>query len=325
MAIRRDSPREIEMIEQFKRDVDRGLSHRPKTLPSKYFYDKRGDALFVAITRMSEYYLTRVEFEILSQKAQLITQALGLQKGRYFELVELGAGDGSKTKVLIRAWHRAAYRFTYMPIDISPYALDGLAGGLIEELPGVSIRKQCGDYFEILDSLRGDRHPKVVLFLGSNMGNMSDERAAEFVYELGVRLRPDDSLLLGLDLIKDASIVLPAYRGDITRDFNLNLLLRINGELGGEFDVSAFKHRVAYDVHEGIVNSYLESTRAQEVRISKIGKRFSFEKGEKIHTEISRKYNDSILARIIADSGFRIVDKLTDGQGWFADYVLKRC
>ncbi len=325
MAIRWDSPGEIEMIARFKEEVDRGLSCTPKRLPSKYFYDERGDALFIAITRMPEYYLTRAEFEILSQKTQCITQALGLQKGKYFELVELGAGHGSKTKALIRAWHRAAYRFTYLPIDISPCALDGLIAGLSRELPGVSIRAQCGDYFEILDSLRGDRHPKVVLFLGSNMGNMPDEQAAEFVHELGARLKPGDSLLLGLDLIKDAAIVLPAYRGGITRDFNLNLLLRINRELVGDFDVKAFEHRVEYDVREGIVKSYLESTRPQEVRISKIGKRFFFEKGERIHTEISRKYDDRILARIIADSGFRIVDKLMDGQGWFADYVLKRC
>lgn len=275
---------------------------------------------------MPEYYLTRAEFEIFSRSSRALIEAMGLRQNRYFKLVELGAGDGQKTKVLLHALVEQGYRFSYCPIDISQHALDGLERSLHTALPSLSVEKRHGDYFEMLEASRGEGHPKVVLFLGSNLGNMSDAAASDFVRKLGMQLNPGDSLLLGLDLIKEAAIVLPAYQDaeGITRDFNLNLLLRINRELDADFDLKAFEHSPSYDAQQGIAHSYLESKIAQRVHISKIGKSFSFKQGEKIHTESSRKYHDEILQRIITDSGLQINARFTDGQELFADYILKR-
>lgn len=183
-----------------------------------------------------------------------------------------------------------------------------------------------GDYFEVIESLKSSNHPKVVLFLGSNLGNMSDEEATEFLYKLGENLNVGDKLLLGVDLIKDASIVLPAYndKDGITAAFNINLLNRINKELGGNFDVSQFKHQPEYTEKEGIAKSFLMSLSDQEVKIGKIGKTFKFEAGEKIATEISRKYNDEIIGKIIENAAFEVVDKITDSKNYFSNYILKR-
>jgi len=173
------------MDEQFKKDVEDGLSKKIKSLPSKYFYDKIGDALFVKIMHMSEYYLTRAELEIFKNKSNQIIDYLQVHKDQYFELIELGAGDGLKTKELLGCLLDRGFNFDYFPLDISQNALNNLEESLISELPRRGIKKQQGDYFEILASLKSTKHPKVILFLGSNIGNMSDEIAAEFIYALG--------------------------------------------------------------------------------------------------------------------------------------------
>lgn len=314
------------MIEQFKNDVDIGLSAAEKSLPSKYFYDEIGDALFVEIMHAPEYYLTRAELEIFQAKTLQLIDLLGLKPDTYFELVELGAGDGLKTKELLRMLDRKLFNFDYLPIDISQNALDQLERKIARELPSVSLKKMQGDYFEVIESLKSRKHPKVVLFLGSNLGNMSDEEATDFIFKLGENLNPEDRFLLGVDLIKDASIVLPAYddKDGITAAFNINLLTRINKELGGNFDVDQFKHQPEYTEKEGIAKSFLMSLSNQEVRLDKIGKTFKFEAGEKITTEISRKYNDQIIKEIIQNSAFQLVDKITDSKNYFSNYILKR-
>lgn len=314
------------MIEQFKNDVDAGLSSSEKTLPSKYFYDEIGDALFVEIMHAAEYYLTRAELEIFQAKTLQLIDVLGLKRETYFELIELGAGDGLKTKELLAMLDRKLFNFDYFPVDISQNALDKLEKKFARELPRVSLKKMQGDYFEVIESLKSSNHPKVVLFLGSNLGNMSDEEATEFLYKLGENLNVGDKLLLGVDLIKDASIVLPAYndKDGITAAFNINLLNRINKELGGNFDVSQFKHQPEYTEKEGIAKSFLMSLSDQEVKIGKIGKTFKFEAGEKIATEISRKYNDEIIGKIIENAAFEVVDKITDSKNYFSNYILKR-
>lgn len=314
------------MLEQFKIDVEQGLESTPKKISSKYFYDKIGDALFVQIMQMPEYYLTRAEHEIFKEKTQDIINALGLKKEKYFELIELGAGDGTKTKELLRKLQIEKYQFDYFPVDISSNALEQLEQSLAHEIPALKVKKQQGDYFEVLASLKNSPHPKIILFLGSNIGNLNDELAAKFIYQLGANLKKGDKLFLGVDLIKPASIVLPAYDDaqGITRDFNLNLLIRINNELGANFDISTFKHQPEYHEEEGIARSFIESTIDQEVTIEKIGKSFHFKKGERIHTEISRKYNDQILQKIITNTDFKLTDKLMDSKMYFADYILTR-
>ncbi len=314
------------MADQFLKDVDKGLSARQKSLPSKYFYDKKGDELFIKIMQLPEYYLTRAEHEIFKLKAPEIIKALQLNCKTCFELIELGAGDGLKTKELLATLNKKGYKFSYIPIDISHNVLEKLEKSLLCQLPEIVVKPKQGDYFKILDSLDSSDTPKVILFLGSNIGNMSDETASEFILKLGKNLNVNDKLLLGVDLIKPASVVLPAYNDStgITRDFNLNLLHRINIELGGNFEISNFYHEPWYFEDEGIAKSYLVSSISQKVYIEKIDKTYSFGQKEKILTEISRKYNDEILRKIIKKTDFEITGKLTDTKNYFADYILSK-
>jgi len=314
------------MIKEFIKDVDEGLSSKIKTLPSKYFYDKKGDELFVQIMHLPEYYVTRAELEIFSQKTQNIINALQLKPNSYFELIELGAGDGLKTIELLKVLDNQHYKFDYSPVDISQNALDNLERNINKKLPNVSIKKRHGDYFQFLETLKTTNHQKVILFLGSNIGNMPDDTASDFIYKLGENLSVNDKLFLGVDLMKPTSVVLPAYDDSqgVTREFNLNLLHRINIELGGDFIIDNFIHQPEYSEEEGIVRSYLVSLIEQKVSIKKIGKTFNFMKGEKILTEISRKYNDKIIKKIICNTDFKIIGKLSDNKKYFSNYVLIR-
>jgi len=314
------------MIEQFIKDVHHGLSGDQKTIPSKYFYDHRGDQLFKEIMDLPEYYLTRAELDIFQNQTEHIINCLELDQGTYFELIELGAGDGIKTKELLKALQQDNYTFDFIPVDISQNALDQLDRSLKLELPDLTVNKKQGDYFQILESLKDTHHPKVILFLGSNIGNMDDKQAADFIYQLGANLQVNDKLFLGVDLIKDKDIVLPAYndKQGITKDFNLNLLQRINRELDGDFCLNSFEHTPYYTKEEGIAKSFLTSTKDQSVKISKTGDIYHFKKGEQIDTEISRKYNDEIINKILLHTDFEIDHKLMDSKGYFADYILKR-
>lgn len=313
-------------MKQFKQDVLKGLSASPKHLPSKYFYNEIGDALFVKIMQMPEYYLTRSEQEILKMKASEIVHSFQLNHNRHFELIELGAGDGTKTIEILKELIQQNYDFSYLPIDISENALDGIHSMLKRELPELEVNIKQGDYFGILASLKESNCPKVVFFLGSNLGNMSDEKATEFMTKLSATLAPNDRVLLGVDLIKAKEIVLPAYDDPqgITRDFNLNLLRRINDELGGDFKLNQFEHVASYQEREGIAKSFLKSKMNQVVTVSSINQSFLFEKDEVIHTEISRKYNDEVLANILSESKLEVQTKFMDSANLFADYVLIR-
>jgi dimethylhistidine N-methyltransferase len=314
------------MIETFKNEVKKGLNSTPKTLPSKYFYDKIGDALFVEIMDLPEYYLTRSEMDIFKNKTNELIDAFDLNTDSYFELIELGAGDGTKTKELLKSLNEHNYNFEYFPIDISINALNLLEKDLAKELPNVSVKTQQGDYFEVLANLSKSKKPKIILFLGSNIGNMTDNLATQFIYNLGDNLQTGDKLLLGVDLIKSKQIVLPAYNDSkgITEKFNLNLLYRINKELGGDFNLNQFKHYPEYEEQEGIAKSSIMSTANQTVKIKGLGEAYNFTKGEKIHTEISRKYNDELINKIIADTDFSLEVKIMDNKEYFADYILKR-
>ena len=310
----------------FKKEVQQGLDSTPKKLPSKYFYDKTGDALFVKIMNSPEYYLTRCEYDIFKNKTQELINSFNIQKGVYFELIELGAGDGFKTKELLKELVNQNYDFDYFPIDISSNALSLLKENLKSEIPKLSIKTQQGDYFKVLDSLKMSKNPKIILFLGSNIGNMNDELASKFIYNLGDNLISGDKLLLGVDLIKSEEIVGPAYNDSkgITAKFNMNLLDRINKELEANFNINQFKHHPEYNEEEGIAKSFIMSTADQSVEIKAIGKKYHFKKGEKIHTEISRKYNDDLIKKIISNTDFSLKTKILDSKAYFADYVLNR-
>ncbi len=313
------------MQEQFRKEVIEGLSNEvQKTLPSKYFYDKKGDALFVQIMNMPEYYLTDAEMDIFKNKTAELIEALQMDKNIRYELIELGPGDGSKSIYLLQGLLSEGFDFQYFPVDISQNALDGLVQKLNVHLPDLVVKPQQGDYFEKLKQLHESDFPKILLVLGSNIGNLRDQQAAAFIYHLGENLIPGDLIVLGVDLIKSREIVLPAYNDaqGITAAFNLNLLERINRELNADFDLNQFRHTAFYEEEEGIAKSYLQSQSNQTVRVG--DRTFSFEKGEHIHTEISRKYNDQIIKEILADTDIGILQKIEDSRGYFADYILIR-
>jgi len=314
------------MIEKFKKDVDAGLSASRKFLPSEYFYDATGDALFRQIMALPEYYLTRAELEIFTDKTRDLIEGIDVCHDRHFELVELGPGDGSKTIKLLEALHHQGYDFVYRPIDISQNALDHLANRLNAELPALKVISEQGHYFEVLASLNNADHKKVVLFLGSNIGNMEDSLASDFIYQLGANLKPDDILLLGVDQKKSRDIVLPAYDDakGITAQFNLNLLARINRDLGADFNLGNFKHQPEYCEIEGMAKSYLTSLVDQTVHIKSLNKSYAFARNEKIHTEISRKYDDDSIRHIIDGTDFTLDSKITDSNNYLADYILTR-
>ncbi|MBZ0100234.1 MAG: L-histidine N(alpha)-methyltransferase [Taibaiella sp.] len=307
--------------EEFKHDVDKGLSASPKYLDSKYFYDARGDELFVKIMHMPEYYLTDAEMEVFKTRANDIVHSFGIN-GRKLELIELGAGDGSKTVELLKKM-QGSYQFTYIPIDISEHVLRVLCNRLADEVPGMKAKPMHGDYFEILELIKDTQVHKIILFLGSTIGNLPEPEL--FVTRLAERMHAGDKLLLGVDLKKDPDIILKAYNDaqGITREFNLNLLRRINRELGGNFDVSKFRHTPLYNEQVGQAESYIESTEEQFVTIAATGKTYHFNKGERIHTEISRKFDDKAIEQLITDTGLYVKKKCTDSKNYYADYLLE--
>lgn len=311
------------MEDQFERDVLEGLTSEPKRLPSRYFYDQKGDALFQEIMELDEYYLTRSEYEVLVENRERLYGSLS-EPGGAFNLLEFGAGDGYKTRVLLHHFLEMGSDFTYCPIDISRNALDGLSGALVSEMPDLKVNGICGEYFQALASLENEHKRSVVLFLGSNIGNFEDERAIHFLKELNDALHPGDMVLIGFDLRKDPLRILNAYNDakGVTAEFNLNLLDRINRELGADFDRSGFMHYPIYDPVSGQARSYLMSNRDQQVEVA--GRKISFKAWEPIHTEISRKFYPDETDRLARSSGFTVVEQFFDQNRNFLDALWKK-
>lgn len=310
----------------FLKDLQLGLNQNPKRISSHYFYDKAGDELFQQIMEMPEYYLTNSELEVFRDQSEAIIKSFDIDKTEDFELIELGAGDGKKTQFLLKTLLTENYQFKYIPVDISSNSLSVIEERMNNLFPNLDIAPQQGDYFEVLDELFRSEKPKVILFIGSNLGNMDDETASTFLKNIAKNLKQNEKLLLGVDLIKPREIVLPAYNDEagITRDFNLNLLKRINAESGADFDLESFEHAPEYIEEEGIAKSFLKSTKNQIVYIKDLNQFYTFEKDEKIHTEISRKYNDEILKNLLSSSQLAITDKFLDSKSYFADYILTK-
>ena len=306
----------------FARDVLQGLSATPKMLPSKYFYDEQGDKLFQQIMRMPEYYLTDCELEIFENHKEGILQAFG---HRRFQLLELGAGDGMKTKVLLRHFLERGAGFKYQPIDISRNVLLELEESLRAELPELDVKSLEGDYFQVLHELRGGVQPKVVFFLGANIGNYTLERAADFLRSIAEALNPGDLLFLGVDLKKAPEVILNAYNdpAGITAAFNLNLLRRMNRELGANFELNDFKHWETYNPISGEAKSYLVSLKSQHVFIKALNRPFHFEAWEAIEVELSRKYSLSELETLAKKTGFAVRQHFFDKKKYFVDSLWR--
>lgn len=314
------------MSSNFSEDVKAGLSLEPKRLYSKYFYDKKGDEIFQAIMKMPGYYLTRKEFEILDDNKEELLKLFKNHKGR-FHLVEFGAGDGYKTKILLKYFLSEQSEFSYIPIDISKNILELLVTDLKLTFPKLKVESICMDYFQALHQLKetSDRR-NVVLFLGSNIGNFSESEAIEFLKRLGDNLNVDDLLLIGFDLKKDPHLILDAYNDEagITRAFNMNLLERINRELGGNFDLEQFKHFPLYEPTFGEARSYLISKKKQTVYIDAVGKSFEFKAWEPIHVEISRKYDFETVMRYAEKAGFKIAKNFVDHESYYLNSLWQK-
>ena len=302
----------------FAHDVRKGLTAEPKHLPPKYFYDALGSSLFEAICLLPEYYLTRAETEILKSYSGEIAAAL---KSRV-RLVELGSGSASKSRFLIEAIIKRQGELHYQPVDISASMLEESSRALLNEYPALRITAIAGDYtrgIELASAAMEDERV-LVLFLGSNIGNYNNDEAIKLLRNMRSALGPGDGLLLGADLKKDARQLVAAYDDPlgVTSSFNLNLLARINRELGGNFDVRAFAHRALYNEDAGRMEMHLESLRAQRAEISEIDLSVGFEKGEKIHTENSHKFDTSDLETLARESGFRIEKFWRDSESRFS-------
>ena len=307
----------------FAKDIVEGLKSTPKYLPSRYFYDEKGDKLFQAIMGLQEYYLTRCEFEIFSQQKEAI-RSLFSPNNKDFNLIEFGAGDGLKTKILLKHFIEKDTPFTYMPVDISQNACDGLEADLKAELPQLNVQPLCAEYFDALERLKGQGNkPKVVMFLGSNIGNFTGSDVDDFLSKMRAYLNPGDLLMIGVDLKKDPTVILDAYndKTGVTSAFNLNLLDRINRELGGNFETMQFQHYPTYDPITGDTKSYLISNKAQEVHLAAINETIKFDRAEPIFMELSKKYSLKEIENIAKETGFELREHLLDCKHYFVDTV----
>ena len=319
-------------LTQFAEDVLRGLSSIPKRLSSKYFYDDEGSRLFQEIMKLPEYYLTRAELGIFQDQADSILQAFLATDSRTevnpqsLDLIELGAGDGTKTAVLIEHFLATATDFTYSPVDISQEANDALLARFTEKFPKLRIEPHTGDYFQVLSSLRnGSSRRKILMFLGSNIGNFQREQAVDFFRQLRAVMNSNDRLFVGFDMQKDPRVIVSAYDDPegVTAAFNLNLLRRINRELGGDFDLEKFSHYAQYRPVECAARSFLISREKQTVSISALERTFEFEQWEPIFMEISQKYTRAMIEELAGESGFEIETEFFDEVNFYTDSLWR--
>lgn len=309
-------------VKQFLADTLTGLKTKPKFMHSKYFYDKQGDYIFQQIMSMDEYYLTDAEMDIISGQSQEIAEVIA-GKASPFDLIELGAGDATKSIHLLKQLIARNLEFSYLPVDISANVISQLENDLPAKLPALNIKGFNGDYLDMLGKAASasDRR-KVVLFMGANIGNMDADGALEFCRKLKRLLAKGDMLIIGFDLKKDPNQILAAYDDalGITRDFNLNLLKRINRELGGDFNLDNFGHYATYDPESGACKSFLISLKDQHVHIGDT-ETIHFSKNEHIFMEISQKYSLEETDVLAMRSGFHCRKHFFDKNKYFVDAV----
>jgi L-histidine N-alpha-methyltransferase len=309
------------LVSPIAEEVLRGLSARPRRLPPKLFYDAEGSRLFDAITETPEYYPTRTERAILKDFAGEMVQ----QTGKGLTLVELGAGSASKTQVLIEALLRQQLRAEFYPVDVSSSALQAALATLNGHFPRLRVAPILADYTHRLPDLKSLPGRKLVLFIGSTIGNFEPDEAEKFLKNVRRSLEPGDALLIGFDLIKDAGVLHAAYNDTqgVTAAFNKNMLVRINRELGGSFDIEGFEHVAFWNRKASRIEMHLESVYEQTVWVQDLDRGFHFDQGERIHTENSYKFNQRSIARLLRRSGFKLEKSWTDPQGWFCEALAR--
>jgi dimethylhistidine N-methyltransferase len=318
--------------------VRAGLTARRKRLPPWLFYDEAGSRLFDEITERPEYYLTRTERGILARHAgAMVARATGQRGVRHagngshtvaqdrngavrLRIAELGAGSADKTRLLLKAAVARQGSVIYEPVDVSATALEAAKERIEREIDGVTVLPRVEDYVHALDfEPMALCERRLVLYIGSSIGNFEPEEAAELLERVRAELRPGDALLLGVDLVKDEATLLAAYDdfAGVTADFNLNVLARLNRELGADFELDAFEHRAIWNEDASRMEMHLESRTQQRVRLEGMDLEVYFEAGERIHTENSYKYLPGQAEALLKRAGFEPVESWTDELGWF--------
>jgi dimethylhistidine N-methyltransferase len=316
-VLRYSARHEAAASDSFADHVINGLGDSPKWLSAKYFYDAAGSDLFEQITQLPEYYPTRTELSILASNARAMSAYIPLAAA----LVEFGTGSTKKARILLNAAPQIA---AYVPVDISTEFLAQEAAAVRRDLPNIAVLSVAADFtrdFDLPAQIRN--RPRVGFFPGSTIGNFEPQDAAEFLRQAGRILGAGATMIVGVDRIKDEAVLNAAYddAAGVTARFNLNILRRMNRELGGDFDLSSFRHRAFYNVADHRIEMHLESLKAQTVTVA--GRAFSFAKGETIHTENSYKYTVDSFRALAADAGWRPVATWTDANDYFAMHALK--
>lgn len=307
---------------EFLRDAVEGLAQNPKTLPCKYFYDARGSQLFDQICQLDEYYVTRTEAAIMCEHGDAMARCIGPRS----TLIEYGSGSSTKTRILLDALEKADLRpQAYLPLDISGAHLQESARALRNEYPDLNIVPICADYTGefSLPRIEGASR-RVAYFPGSTLGNFTRARAQQFLERMAQVCQGEGGALIGIDLKKDVQVLEAAYNDSkcVTANFNLNLLERINRELGGDFDVSRFEHRAIWDEANSRIEMQLIARGAQTVSLD--GQTFDFADEEIIVTEHSHKYAPQVFTRMAENAGWKVREKWLDERELFCLFYLER-
>ncbi len=306
----------------FKKDIYDGLKSKPKSLPSKYFYDEQGDLLFQKIMACEDYYLTKADNEIFSKQTIELAKALNTIN-EPFDVLELGAGDATKSTYLLQEWQKSGANFTYFPIDISNSMIEYLETEMPKRILNLNIKGLSGEYLEqIREANQISKRRKVILFLGSSIGNFELHEAHDFLRKLYDEIQVGDTILIGFDLKKNPHQILKAYNDSegITRDFNLNLLTRINRELGANFDISQFEHFPIYNPLTGACRSFLISKKQQKVQFSD-GTEIDFDSFEAIDMELSQKFSVDEIDKISMRIGFKKQTYFYDSNCFYCNAI----
>lgn len=315
---------------EFVKDVEKGLADKQKHISPKFFYDKKGSKLFEEICDQPEYYLNRSESLILKRSVDEIMDKLGEKQ---ISIIELGNGNSLKTRILLKPILANLRKVCYFPIDVSLKTLKKSLKDLSKEYVNLEIFGICSDYVSGLTKINDfmkmkNNIPKnkLIIFLGSSIGNFDPKEAKNFLYSLKSYIRQEDALLIGIDLEKDKRILDKAYndKKGLTAKFNLNILSRINRELDGEFKLSSFEHKSFYNIHKHRIEMHLESKLDQEVRVGATKKTFHFKKGETIHTENSYKYSQNNLNELVKNAGLEMIQSFTDRKKQYTLILLKK-
>ena len=313
--------RELVAVPDYAEEVALGLTSRSKTLPCKLFYDDLGSVLFEQITGLPEYYPTRTELEILQDSSREIVRAAGSP----VSVVELGAGTATKTGTLLRAFARRQMRVKYFPVDISPAALAAAHKRVRDDCPAVLVRPVSADFSNGFGFLQNIPGRKIVLYLGSSIGNFDWNDAITLLRKVRARLWPGDAFLLGTDMVKSAQNLVPAYDDaqGVTAKFNKNILRRINREFDADFDLDSFRHVAEWNRLRSRMEIYLESTRAQTAVLRTLGVTVKLAAGERIHTENSYKYTLPMVENMLCAAGFKLEKTWYDKRKWFGLHLAR--